>query len=95
MATQPSILAWEIPQTEEPGRQQPTGSQRVRRDLATKQQLICYLIDHFFKFSRKKRRGDHREQNISSIDTYGTKLQYSDGLFSLCSIYTTDFKKKK
>ena len=33
MATHSSILAWEIPWTEEPG-----GSQRVRHDLATKPQ---------------------------------------------------------
>ena len=37
MATHSSILAWEIPQTEEPGGLQSTGSQRVRHDLATKQ----------------------------------------------------------
>ena len=30
MATHSSILAWEIPGTEEPGRLQSTGSQRVR-----------------------------------------------------------------
>ena len=30
MATQFSILAWRIPWTEEPGRLQPMGSQRVR-----------------------------------------------------------------
>ena len=30
MATHSSILAWEIPQTEEPGGLQSTGSQRVR-----------------------------------------------------------------
>ena len=29
MATHSSKLAWEIPQTEEPGRQQSVGSQRV------------------------------------------------------------------
>ena len=29
MATHPSILAWEIPQTEEPGRLQFMGSQRI------------------------------------------------------------------
>ena len=29
MATHSSILAWRIPQTEEPGRLQSTGSQRV------------------------------------------------------------------
>ena len=38
MATHSSILAWEIPWTEEPGRLQSFGSQRVGRDLATKQQ---------------------------------------------------------
>ena len=32
MATQSSILAWRIPWTEEPGRLQSTGSQRVGHD---------------------------------------------------------------
>ena len=32
MATHSSILAWEIPWTEEPGGLQSMGSQRVRRD---------------------------------------------------------------
>ena len=32
MAIHSSILAWRIPWTEEPGRQQPMGSQRVRHD---------------------------------------------------------------
>jgi len=32
MATHPSILAWRIPWTEEPGRPQSTGSQRVRHN---------------------------------------------------------------
>ena len=38
MATYSSILAWEIPQIEEPGRLQPKGSHRVGHDLATNQQ---------------------------------------------------------
>ena len=38
MATHSNILAWEIPWTEEPGRLQSMGSQRVRHDLVTKQQ---------------------------------------------------------
>ena len=37
-ATHSSILAWGIPWTEEPGRLQSTGLQRVRPDLATKRQ---------------------------------------------------------
>ena len=36
MATHSSILAWEIPWAEEPGRLQSIGLQRVRHDLATK-----------------------------------------------------------
>ena len=36
MATHSSILAWEIPWTEEPSRLQSMASQRVRHDLATK-----------------------------------------------------------
>ena len=35
MATHSSTLAWRIPWTEEPGRLQPTGSQRVGHDWAT------------------------------------------------------------
>ena len=37
MATHSSILAWRIPWTEEPGELQSIGSQRVGRDLTTKQ----------------------------------------------------------
>ena len=36
MATKSSIFAWRIPWTEEPGRLQPMGLQRVRQDWATK-----------------------------------------------------------
>ena len=35
MATHSSILAWRIPRTEEPGRLQSRGLQRVRHNLAT------------------------------------------------------------
>ena len=38
MVTHSAILAWEIPETEEPGRLESMGSQRVGRHLATKQQ---------------------------------------------------------
>ena len=38
MATHSSILAWRLPRTEEPGRLQSMGLQRVRHDLATQQQ---------------------------------------------------------
>ena len=42
MATHSSILAWETPWTEEPGRLQTTESQRVRYDLATQQQEAIF-----------------------------------------------------
>ena len=52
MATHSSILDWEIPWTEEPGRLQSMGSQRVRHNLATKQeeemQKRKRLINPFF-----------------------------------------------
>ena len=38
MATHSCILAWIIPWTEQPGRLQSMGSQRVGQDLVTKQQ---------------------------------------------------------
>ena len=38
MATHSSILAWEIPWSEEPGGLQSMGSQRVGHNVATKQQ---------------------------------------------------------
>ena len=43
-----SILAWEIPWTKEPGGLQSMGSQRVRYDLATKQQHFFIHMGIFF-----------------------------------------------
>ena len=54
MATHSSILAWEIPWTEEPGGLQSMGSQRVGHDLAIKQKqwvtkasLACQIKKNF------------------------------------------------
>ena len=44
MATQSSILAWEIPWTEEPGGLWSMGLQRVKHNLATKTITTCKLI---------------------------------------------------
>ena len=44
MAIHSSILAWEVPWTEEPGGLQSMELQRVRHDLATKQQQQQILI---------------------------------------------------
>ena len=55
MATHSSSLAWRIPPTEEPGGLQSMGSQRVGRDLVTKQQYqpgswYCWHSVNAFKF---------------------------------------------
>ena len=42
MATHSSILAWEIPRSEEPGGPQSVGLQRVRHDLETQQQQLIF-----------------------------------------------------
>ena len=43
MATQSSILAWKIPWTEEAGRLQSTGLQRVRHDWVTSLSLFTFM----------------------------------------------------
>ena len=48
MATHSSILAWRIPWTEEPGRLQSTGSQRVGHDWATS----LHFTSHKYKTPR-------------------------------------------
>ena len=44
MVTHSSILAWEIPWTEEPGRLQSMGSQRIGHNLATEHRKLCDTI---------------------------------------------------
>ena len=48
MATHSSILVWEIPWTEEPGRLWFIGSQRAKHDLATKT-TICVVSSYLFE----------------------------------------------
>ena len=45
MVTDPSILAWEIPWTEGPGRIQFMDLQKVRHYLVIKQKILILLID--------------------------------------------------
>ena len=53
MATRSRILAQEIPQTEEPGGLQSTGSQRVRHDLVSKQQQETLVVKKEKRRNRK------------------------------------------
>ena len=46
MAIHSSILAWDIPWAEEPGRLHSMGLQRVGHNLVTKQQPTC--LNHIF-----------------------------------------------
>ena len=48
MATQSSILAWEIPWTEEPGGLQSMGWQRVGRDLVNQRAGAAAMGSHQF-----------------------------------------------
>ena len=54
MATPSTVLAWEIPWTEEPGGLQSMGLQRVRHNLGTKQQQEiskkCVIFSQVFFF---------------------------------------------
>ena len=44
MATQPSILAWEIPWTEEPSGLQSMGSHRIRCDSTHRYTRLCGIL---------------------------------------------------
>ena len=73
MTIYPSILAWQIPRTEEPGELQSMGSQRVGHDLVTKQ-----LQQENILFSRNACQepgectaGDHSPVTLPHPDTRG------------------------
>ena len=50
----PSILAWEIPWTEEPGQAIAHGSQRVRHNLVTNSSSSTALDNNVYRFCSKK-----------------------------------------
>ena len=54
MATHSSILAWEIPWTEEPGGLQSMGSQRVGHNLVAQEQQQQQQQQQMFTFAREK-----------------------------------------
>ena len=53
MTMHSSTIAWKIPQTEEPGRLQSVGSQRVRHDWATNTHHVKWWIRLFFGLWRR------------------------------------------
>ena len=65
MATHSSILAWRIPQTEEPGRLQAMGSRRVRHDWETKQEckhLITFAMFYWWEVTHRS--SFHSEERL-------------------------------
>ena len=62
MATHSSTLVWKIPWTEEPGRLQSMGSQRVRHNWVTKQQqqLTRESDEHWWWLSCHKNMFNHK-----------------------------------
>ena len=70
MATHSSILAWRIPRTEEPGRLQSMGSQRVRHDWAHGKRKV---IERDIRSLNKKEGGDLGKISVleqKSISSY-------------------------
>ena len=85
MATYSGVLAWEIPWTEEPGGLLPMGLQRVKYDLATKQQQqIIIIIKPFWKEHKCK------------ISDFGFNISEMDEItwFMLSNIKTSKANKK-
>ena len=66
MATHSSILAWEIPRTEEPGGLQSMGSQRIRYDWMTKQQWLRRVFANEGYGGRSYGRGWMGERGLSN-----------------------------
>ena len=82
MATHPSILAWRIPWTEETGKLQSIGSQRVRHSLPTKQQFHllfiahCNVLENFLdQFSST---AEHLDSSLPPADSYCAFLTSRD-----------------
>ena len=81
MAIHSSILAWEIPWTEEPGRLQSMGSQRVGHNIVTKQRI---------RSSRDKQKY-HRTTLIS----HASKVMQKPSKLGFNSTWTENFQTFK
>ena len=66
MATHSSTLAWKVPWTEEPGRIESMGLQRVRHDWTISLSLSSYLGPVFCVFHILKSLGAHHRQWLQS-----------------------------
>ena len=77
IATHTSILAWEIPWTEEPGRLLSTGSQKIRHDWATN---TFININHFrsLLYSLKTILPDENYKSHREGDCFPSSLSYAN-----------------
>ena len=69
-----SIFAWKTPWTEEPGGVQSMGSQRVRHDLATKQQQVCELLTFLLYLDINEKHSSASEFVLSCIIMQPTNI---------------------
>ena len=79
MATHSSILAWEIPWTEGPGRLQSMGLQKVRHDSVTEQQQF-YLLN---QTNQPKAKETNRTRKNENKKAGGSGLKSHLGRISL------------
>ena len=80
MATHSSILAWEIPWTEGPGRLQSMGLQKVGHDLVTEQQQQFYLLN---QTNQPKAKETNRTRKNENKKAGGSGLKSHLGRISL------------
>ena len=81
MATHSNIIAWRIPWTEEPGRLQSIGYQRVGHDLAIKQQQQQHTeyTKNFQNSAVRKHTPTHQQERLSKRFEEPLYQRYADG----------------
>ena len=73
MAPHSSILAWRIPRTEEPGRLQSMGSQRVRHNQSDLAHMHCILLE-IKNWDQGKEEQLYLQKSMISLDVIHTWL---------------------
>ena len=94
MATHCSILAWEIPWTEEPGGLRSMGSQRVRYDEVTNTHKIflpIFLLPFSSSLSLQQVKLNFHEINVHTINMkYFGYLIYTELMASIVSMSVSE-----
>ena len=74
MATHSSVLAWRIPRTEEPGRLESMGSQRVGHDGRNITHSFKYFAKHFNRSYLTVMNSTENEELESSVILFNSQL---------------------